>query len=491
MLALLRMSTNHFDLAAAASAELVREHFQLQRPEGSEEQLAAILAGRVAPVSTQQDLRSLPWSSIDNDTSRDLDQIEVAERVDGGIRIKVAIADVASVVAQGSPLDNFARDQTQTIYTAVHNFPMLPNELSTGLTSLNENEDRAAIVTEFVVTPDGKLAEQTIYSAMVRNTAQLTYNKIGPWLEGHAAPDAKVAASEVLQKQLRLQEEATGALREQRNRDGALDFQRGEAVPVVADGKIQSLTSSTHNRAMALIEDLMIASNETVAFKLHQARRSGLRRIVRSPERWQRIVDLAALHNGQLPPTPDSGALNSFLTTQRASDPDHYADLALAIIKLIGAGEYVLARGDDPYPLGHFALAASDYAHSTAPNRRFADLVTQRVVKAMLANEPPPYTDDELSAIAEQCNERDKDARKVERSMVKRVAAIALSGSIGKQFRGVITGVTNKGTFVRVLDPPVEGMLVRGAAGLDVGDRVNVTLVHTNPEHAFIDFAKT
>lgn len=485
------MSTHHFDLAAAATAEMLREDFLLQRPAGSEEQLASIIAAHPDQSVGQRDLRKLPWSSIDNDTSRDLDQVEFAERTSDGIRVKVAIADVAASIPKDSPLDKFAAEQTQTVYTAVHNFPMLPNELSTDLTSLNENEDRAAIVTEFVITAAGELVQQTIYSAIVRNTAQLAYSKVGPWLEGHDGPDEKLAASKVLQEQLRLQDEAASALREQRNRNGALDFQRSEAVPVVTDGKIQSIANVTQNRAMKLIADLMIASNETVAALLHAARRSGLRRVVRSPERWQRIVDLAAQHGAQLPPQPDSAELNVFLTAQRAADPDHYPDLALAIIKLMGAGEYVLARGDDPEPLGHFALAAADYAHSTAPNRRFADLVTQRIVKAMLGNEPAPYTDDELTAIAEQCNRRDSDSRKVERAMVKRVAAIALANSIGHHFSGVVTGVSNKGTFVRIFDPPVEGKIVHGADSLDVGDRVNVTLVHTNPEHAFIDFART
>jgi exoribonuclease-2 len=324
---------------------------------------------------------------------------------------------------------------------------------------------------------------------VVRNKAQLAYSHVGPWLEASAGPDAKVAASAELQAQLKLQDEAAVALRAERVRRGALEFSRAEADPVVVDGKVQSFGTVFHNRASDLIEELMIASNETLAKTLRAAKRSCIRRVVRSPERWARIVELVGRYGTTLPAEPDSGALNTFLQKQQVADAVHYPDLSLAIIKLMGPGEYVLSKGDGDEVQGHFGLATQDYAHSTAPNRRFADLVTQRVVKAMLAGETPPYTDEELAAIAAHCNERESAARKVERAMVKRIAAVALAGSIGKTFHGVITGANDKGTYVRVFDPPVEGKIVKGANGLDVGDTVDVTLLHTDPQHAFIDFA--
>jgi exoribonuclease-2 len=483
------MSTTTFDLVASASAEMIREGFHPDFPNGTDAQIAQIRASmNAAPNKDERDMRALLWSSIDNDSSRDLDQIEVAERVNGGIRVMVAIADVSASVLRGTPIDQHAADQTQTIYTAVRNFSMLPTELSTDMTSLNEKEDRAAHVVEFVVDAEGTVTQTSIYRAAVRNEAQLAYSQVGPWLEGTGRADAKVAASADLQAQLKLQDEAAVTLRAQRVRQGALEFSRAEADPVVVDGKVQSIGTAFHNRASDLIEELMIAANETMAKTLRAAKRSCIRRVVRSPERWARIVELVGRHGTVLPAEPDSGALNTFLQAQRAADAVHYPDLSLAIIKLMGPGEYVLAKGDEDEPQGHFGLATQDYAHSTAPNRRFPDLVTQRVVKAMLADQPPPYSDDELAAIAAHCNERESAARKVERAMLKRVAAVGLAGSIGKTFHGVITGASDKGTYVRVFDPPVEGKVVRGAQGLDVGDTVDVTLLHTDPQHAFIDF---
>ncbi|NYF51327.1 RNB domain-containing ribonuclease [Tunturiibacter gelidoferens] len=484
------MSAHPFDLVASASAEMVREGFRTDFPDGSDAQVAAIRAAEGAKADADvRDLRGLSWSSIDNDTSRDLDQIEVAERVEGGVRVRVGVADVSASVLKDTPLDRHAAEQTQTVYTAVRNFSMLPTELSTDLTSLNEDEDRMAVVVEFVVDGRGKVQDTAIYRAQVRNTAQLAYSHVGPWLEGKAGPDAKVAASAELQEQLRLQDEAAVALRAERVKMGALEFNRAEADPVVVDGKVESIGTAFHNRASDLIEELMIATNETMARTLRAAKRSSIRRVVRSPERWARIVELVGRYGTVLPGNPDSGALNAFLQAQRQSDAVHYPDLSLAIIKLMGPGEYVLAKGDEPEQQGHFGLAAQDYSHSTAPNRRFVDLVTQRVVKAMLAGEAAPYTDDELEAIAKHCNERESAARKVERAMLKRVAAVALAGSLGKSFHGVITGANDKGTYVRVFDPPVEGKVVRGAQGLDVGDMVDVTLLHTDPQNAFIDFA--
>lgn len=486
----------HFDLAAAARDEMLRQGFTLIHTKSEAEQLAQIVAADGVSreeLDSLEDLRDLPWSSIDNDTSRDLDQIEYAEKTAAGIRVLIAIADVSAAVAKDSPIDKFARNQTQTVYTGVMNFPMLANALSTGLTSLNEHEDRAALVIEYTVGGDGSLSKQKLYRAQVNNKAQLAYSSVGPWLSGGPIDDrlrVKLAAVPELESQLKLQDQAAQALRAARARAGSIDFRRAEAQPIMADGKVQSVQNTLHNRAMDLIEDLMIAANETVAEALHKAKRSGLRRVVRSPERWQRIVDLAAEYKTQLPATPDSLALNHFLTHQREIDPDHYPDLALTIIKLMGAGEYIVARGDDPSAHIHFALAAQDYSHSTAPNRRFPDLVTQRLVKAMLAGEPAPYGDDELGMIAEHTNDREKATNKVARAMFKRIAAVSLAGHIGQTYKGVITGASDRGTYVRVFTPPVEGRIVHGQSGLDVGDKVNVKLTHLDPQRAFIDFSR-
>jgi exoribonuclease-2 len=508
------VSAPSFDLSAAAFTEMVRQGFhpdflpgtqeQLQHIQEQlqhiQEQLASIRAADPAPATADvRDLRSLLWSSIDNDTSRDLDQIEWAERVQtgnetGGIRVCVGVADVAASVAKDTPIDRHAAAQTKTVYTATRNFPMLPNELSTNLTSLNERQDRAAIVTEFVVDADGNLQQQSIYRSLVHNRAQLAYSKVGPWLEGKTAPDAKVVdakigASADLQTQLRLQDEAARLIRAGRIKQGALDFHRAEADPVVVDGQVHEIKTVQRNRATDLIEDFMVAANETMAELLHAGGRSCIRRVVRSPERWSRIVELVGRYGTQLPAEADSIALGEFLNKEREADAVHYPDIALAIIKLMGAGEYVVAKGSDTEAPGHFALAARDYTHSTAPNRRFADLVNQRLVKAMLENQPSPYTDADLTAIAMHCNLQEHAGQKVERAMRKRAAAVALANSVGKLFHGVITGASEKGVYVRVFNPPVEGRIVKGEQGLEVGDTVNVTLLHTDPQHAFIDFA--
>ncbi len=482
------MSTPPFDLAAAALHDLLAAGFHPDFPPDALQQLATIRS--TPPPAAPTDLRAPLWSSIDNDTSRDLDQIELAEHLPSGTQISVAIADVAANILKGSPLDLHAQSECQTVYTATRNFPMLPSELSTGLTSLNPAQDRAALILRFTVTPTGDVTDTSILEAIVRNHAQLAYSQVGPWLEGTGPADKQVASSSDLQIQLKLQDAAAQLLHAARIKAGALEFNRAEADPVLVDGQVQGLSTAAHNRASSLIEELMIASNEIMARTLSAAGRSSIRRVVRSPERWSRIVDLVHTHGTDLPATPDSAALSRFLLAQQAADSIHYPDLALAIIKLMGPGEYVLAPGDATDQIGHFGLAARDYAHSTAPNRRFADLVTQRIVKALLNQQPPPYTDAELTAIAARANDRESAARKIERAQAKRVAAVALAGSVGKTFRGVVTGAGPKGTYVRVLTPPIEGKIVQGDQGLDVGDVLNVTLVRTDPEHAFIDFAR-
>jgi VacB/RNase II family 3'-5' exoribonuclease len=480
-----------FDLRAAAHQEMLAEGFQ---PDFSAQAVQQVktLEAKKGPSTADgvRDLRSLLWSSIDNDTSRDLDQAEVAERVNGGIRVLVAIADVDSDVPIDSPIDKHAAYETTSVYTGVETFPMLPEELSTDLTSLNEKVDRLAVVVEFVVTAEGSVSSSGVYRALVRNQAQLTYNGVGAWLEGTGAPPPKVAASSELAVQLKLQDEAARILHDERYRMGALSLDRVEAEPVVSDGEVQGINVRKKNRASELIENFMVAANGVMARALQDAKVSSIRRVVRTPERWPRIVELAARYGEKLPPEPDSGALNAVLQRRKAADPDHYADVSLAVVKLMGPGEYVLARSGEKAP-GHFALAAHDYTHSTAPNRRFADTVTQRLIKSVLSQQPCPYSDEQLDSIAKNCTLKEDAARKVERVMGKRVAAVALQHRIGETFSAVVTGAGPKGVFVRVLGPPVEGMLVRGQQGADVGDRLQVKLVGTDPRRGFIDFAKT
>lgn len=483
--------SNHYDLAALARQEMIAEGFS---PDFSPEvlrQVAALRAqGAPSGNGAVRDLRGLWWSSIDNDSSRDLDQIEVAERgANGAIRIRVGVADVDRDVPKGSPIDRHAAANCTTVYTGVRNFAMLPEDLSTDLTSLNEHADRLSVVVELTVAVDGSVQDGTAYHAVTRNAAQLAYSSIGPWLEGETAAPAKIAESPDLQAQLRLQDEAAQRMRELRHRLGALDLDRAEIEAVISGGHVTGIRPRHRNRASQLIEDFMIAANGVIARLLRDRRVSSIRRVVKTPERWDRIVELAARTGDRLPADPDSAALNRFLMKRRAEDPVHYADLSLAVVKLMGPGEYVLERAGDE-SIGHFALAVHDYTHSTAPNRRFADLVTQRLVKAGMGQQPSPYSDGELDEAARNCTEREDAARKVERAMGKRIAAVALRDRIGEVFPAVVTGVRPKGTFVRLVSPPVEGRLMRGEHGLDVGDQVRVKLLSTDPQRGFIDFGR-
>ncbi|MGA9508641.1 MAG: RNB domain-containing ribonuclease [Candidatus Sulfotelmatobacter sp.] len=485
------MSNNpsHIDLHAIAKEVMRQRGFDPDFPAEVQQQLADLRSHppQIASGKDVRDLRSLLWSSIDNDTSRDLDQIEVAEQQpDGEVKVLVGIADVDAFVPKQSAIDRHAARETTTVYAGVRNFPMLPEELSTGKTSLLENQDRLSVVIEFVVDAGGHVTSSNVYRALVRNNAQLQYNSVGAWLASGPAP-AKVAASADLQSQLRLQDEVTQKLKSQRFENGALSLQTDELQPLLVNDQVVDLQNQQKNHATELIEEFMIAANGVVARMLEKV--SSLRRIVKQPKRWDRIVQLAATHGEKLPPAPDSKALNDFLLKRKAADPDHFADLSLAVIKLIGPGEYVLERPGDPSP-GHFGLAVLDYTHSTAPNRRFPDIVTQRLIKAMLAGQATPYSDDELSAIAANCTAKEDAARKVEREMSKRLAAVAMQNRVGAIFDAIVTGVTPHGTFVRALQPQVEGLLAQGSQGVDVGDALRVKLIRTDVQHGFIDFAR-
>jgi VacB/RNase II family 3'-5' exoribonuclease len=480
----------HVDLQVIAKEVMRQNGFEPDFPPGVEQQLAQLRAHppAIAAGADVRDLRNLLWSSIDNDTSRDLDQIEVAERFpNGDVKVLVGIADLDAFVPKQSPIDQHAAKETTTVYTGIRNFPMLPEELSTGKTSLLEDQDRLSVVTEFVVDANGHVTASNVYRAVVRNQAQLQYNSVGAWLEGTAAAPPKVAASADLQAQLRLQDEVAQRLKTRRFENGALNLQTDELHALVLNEQVVDMVRQQKNHATELIEDFMIAANGVVARMLEKV--SSLRRIVKQPERWDRIVQLAATYGEKLPANPDSKALNDFLVKRKAADPEHFADLSLSAIKLIGPGEYVLERPGDPAP-GHFGLAVQDYTHSTAPNRRFADVVTQRLIKAMLAGQPTPYSDDELSAIASNCTEKEDAARKVERQMSKHLAAVAMQNRIGAIFDAVVTGATPKGTFVRVMQPHVEGLLAQGQQGADVGDKLRVKLIRVDVQRGFIDFAR-
>lgn len=484
----------HFNLVTAAHASMIEHGFRPDFPEGTDTELAGILADSAPPAASVsfgpklRDMRSLLWSSIDNDTSKDLDQIEWAERLaDGRIRVLVGVADVDSRVHKGSLIDSHASLETTSVYTGVKVFPMLPPELSEGITSLNENEERAAVVIEFCVDGNGEASGGKIYRAIVRNRAQLAYNGVGAWLEGRGPAPAKVAADAALATQLKLQDEAAQRLVGSRFQHGALDLETVETHPIMEGREVVNLARLEKNRATSLIEEFMVAANGVMARTFEDAKIASIRRIVRIPKRWDRIVELAAGLGTTLPAEPDSKALNEFLLAQKKKDPDHFPDLSLGVIKLMGPGEYVLVKPGEQSP-GHFGLAVEDYTHSTAPNRRFPDVVAQRILKALLTDQAQPYSEEQLNAIALRCTQMEDAARKVEREMQKRIAAVVLHPRIGQNFAAIVTGVNQYGTFVRALDPHVEGMLVRGSHGLDVGDRLQVKLINTDPQRGFIDF---
>jgi exoribonuclease-2 len=480
----------HFNLVAAAHASMLEHGFQPDFPAGTGSELAAIQAHPDLPAAAgAQDLRNLLWSSIDNDTSKDLDQIEWAEQLaDGRIRVLVGVADVDARVPRGTVIDSHATSETTSVYTGVKVFPMLPSELSEGITSLNENQDRVAVVIEFAVDAAGAATGGKAYRALVRNRAQLAYNGVGAWLEGTGPAPAKVAANGELAAQLRLQDKVAQSMVGGRFQHGALDLETIETQPVMLAGTAVDIVRQNKNRATSLIEEFMVAANGVIAKTFEDAGVASIRRIVRTPKRWDRIVELAQGLGTTLPVEADSKALNDFLLAQRQKDPDHFPDLSLAVVKLMGPGEYVLVKPNEVSP-GHFGLAVQDYTHSTAPNRRFPDVVTQRLMKALLAKGTQPYTEDQLNTIAVHCTLMEDNERKVEREMQKRIAAVVLHPRIGQSFPAIVTGVNKYGTFVRTLNPHVDGKLVQGGNGLDVGDKVTVKLISTDPQRGFIDFA--
>ena len=438
-----------------------------------------------------RDLRGLPWASIDNDDSRDLDQLTVAEALaDGAVKVLVAVADVDAAVKAGTVIDGHARINTTSVYTAAQVFPMLPEKLSTDLTSLNEGEERLAMIIEMTVGADGNVTRSDVYRAVVRSRAKLTYNAVAAWLDGAASAPPKLAAVPGLDEQLRMQDRAAQALKRLRHERGALRLRTAEARPVFEHGVLTDLRPDEKNRAKELIEDFMIAANGVTARYLDRKGFPSLRRMLHTPKRWERIVELAAALGERLPAEANAAALDAFLARRREQDAARFAELSLSIVKLLGSGEYIAAPAGRPAD-GHFGLAVNDYAHSTAPNRRFPDLVTQRLLKAALAGDRVPYADDELVALARHCTLQEDNAGKVERQVRKSAAALLLAPRIGERFDAIVTGAAPKGTWVRIARPAVEGRVVQGHEGLDVGDRVRVELVEVDAARGFIDFRRS
>ncbi|MEX2284269.1 MAG: RNB domain-containing ribonuclease [Gemmatimonadota bacterium] len=481
---------SRLDLAEAAHA-LMRQHgFLPDFPPDVEQEVQSLPDTLPQQASERiEDLRALPWSSIDNPESRDLDQVEYAERLpDGTIRLLIAIADVDALVPAGCFTDDHAGINTTSVYTGVIVFPMLPKRLSTDLTSLNESEDRLAVVTEFRVDSAGVVSGSVVYRALVRNHAKLDYATVGTWLDGSELP-ADLAGRPELQQQVRWQDEAAQRLEVVRREAGALNIETIEARPVMQGGKIVDLAVVTTNRARDLIENFMVTANVAMAEFLADRRVPAIRRVVRVPRRWDRIVEIAAEMDETLPPEPSSKALSDFMARRKAIDPASFPDLSLTVVKLLGAGEYTLERRFDARRgAGHFGLAVAEYAHSTAPNRRYPDLINQRLAKAVLNGQPAPYTDQTLHAIAQRCSTQEDAARKVERSMRKKAAAVLMANRVGDSFPAIVTGASEKGTYVRLLRPPVEGRLIGNTRGLDVGVTVRVRLARVDIERGYIDF---
>jgi exoribonuclease-2 len=480
--------TNRQHLQTIAVQAMRERGLDPDMPQDALAQAAALKGAATTTEEPVRDLRALLWCSIDNDDSRDLDQLSVAEALPGGdVKLLVAIADVDAAVAKGSPVDRHAAKNTTSVYTPAVIFPMLPERLSTDLTSLNDGQDRLSVVIEFVVSPDGVLKTSDVYGAVVHNKAKLAYNGVGAWLVGDGALPPAAAAVAGMDEQLRIQDRAAQALDRVRAEHGALGFQTIEVENVFDGDTLHEVREKEHSRAMALIANLMIAANGVTARFLDARGFPSLRRVVKSPERWDRIRALAEQLGDALPPAADSIALAAFLDRRKAADPATFPDLSTSVIRLLGRGEYVV---DPPgaEPPGHFGLAVRDYSHSTAPNRRFPDLVTQRLVKAALASHPSPYELGELEQLATQCTKQEDAANKVERQVRKSAAAMVVQSRVGETFDAIVTGASDKGTFVRVKTPPIEGKLLGSHPGLDVGDRLRARLAGVNIDRGFIDF---
>ncbi len=479
------------DLEAIAWSAMEHYGFIPAFPPSVLREVNSLAADTLPAISSdRRDLRSLLWSSIDNYDSRDLDQIEVCAGGPGGeIRVRVAIADVDAYVPKGSRTDRHAAHNGTSVYTGVTTFPMLPDRLSAGITSLLPGREHMAVVIEYAVLPDGSVRPGEIYRAIVTNRAKLVYEEVGDWLEGIGPVPRAIRETPGLREQVLFQDEAAVRMKKRRTEQGALALETIEAEPVVADGRVMGLVVQQQNRARCLIEEFMIAANGTVTAFLGDAGLPMIHRVVRTPKNWEGIVREAAERGAVLPAEPNAEALTRFLIRQKAADPDRFPDLSLTVVKLMGAGEYVAFRPGD-IPVGHFALAVTDYTHGTAPNRRYVDIIIQRLLKSVIAGDECPYTCEELDDLAVRLTDRDKASQKVERFARKAAAAVMLRDRIGDTFEAFVTGASEKGTYVRLIDPPAEGKVVLGDQGLRVGRRVRVRLLATDPYKGFIDFER-
>lgn len=486
-------TSDSLDLVAIAQQAMIDAGFAPDVPQSVSQELRLIESNTQPnpPVTEERDLRTLLWSSIDNRESRDLDQVEYAEALpNGDVRLRVGIADVDALVHIHSAIDAHAAENGTSVYTGIRTFPMLPEKLSTDMTSLVGGADRSSIVIEMVLANDGTVKTSDVYRARIHNYAKLSYEAVGPWLDQKGETPEAVANVPGMEAQIRLQLDTAMRLGELRKQHGALELETIQATPVLNDaGKLTGLAVTQHNSARDLIENFMIAANVAMAQILEAKGVMSLRRVVRTPEQWPRIVEVAHALGDQLPEAADPRALAEFLARRKVGDPVHFPDLSLSIVKLLGPGEYTVQKQTSAGE-GHFGLAVHDYTHSTAPNRRYADLVTQRLVKAALANAAAPYSEEDLSKIATRCTEREDAARKVERKMRKVAAAVLLESRVGEEFDAIVTGVTPKGTFARLIKPPVDGRVMRGESGLRVGEKVRVKLLATDPRRGFIDFAR-
>jgi exoribonuclease-2 len=483
--------THQIDLKSIALHAMEKYGFASRYPGSVIRDATDAAAGSSLPrLPGSRDMRDLLWSSIDNIDSEDLDQVEYCERLpDTTIHIFVAIADVDAYVPKGSAADRYAAHNGTSVYPGITTFPMLPDILSKGITSLLPEQDRLAIVTEYSVPPDGSVWYGGIFPAIVRNKAKLVYEETGEWLAGNSPVPSRIRDVPGLEEMVLLQNEAATRLRKERMRQGALDLETLEASPVLENGTIKDLILIEQNPARIIIEELMVAANRTMIAKLERQNLPVIERVVRTPKNWEGIVRTAEALHYSLPKTPDAKSLSAFLIRQKTADPERFPDLSLTIVKLMGPGEYMMLRpGEEPY--GHFALAVTDYTHATAPNRRYPDLVNQRLIKSVLRHEPPPYTPEELGKLAEHLTDREKASKKVERFMQKAAAAVLLRNRIGEVFDALVTGSAEKGTYVRILSPPVEGRVVQNERGLNVGEKIKVRLISVDAYNAYIDFTR-
>ncbi len=483
-----RQNFRRSDLVRIAIEAMKERGLEPEFPAGALRELAALTGPGEDKGPTVRDLTALPWSSIDNDDSLDLDQLTACAPMGGGaVKIFVAVADVDALVTKNSAIDVHARTNTTSVYTSARVFPMLPERLSTDLTSLNDGQVRLAIVTEMVVDQSGVVTHSTVHRARVLNQAKLAYDAVAAWIEGEGDLPEAARAVPGMDEQLRTQDAVAQRMRVRRREQGSLELETFQPRAVFEGERVVDIRQQVQNRARQLIEEFMIATNTCTAQFLAQNGASALRRVVRSPERWHRIVEVAAKYGERLPAEPDSLALEAFLARRRKADPLRFPDLSLVVVKLMGSGEYVVEHPKGE-PIGHFGLAVRDYTHSTAPNRRYPDLVTLRMVKALLQGGRSPYGTAELERLAEHCTQQEDAAQKVERSVRKSEAALYLQGMVGRTFDAVVTGASDRAVWVRIFAPPAEGMLVGGGTHLDVGQKLRVKLVETNVERGFIDF---